>query len=116
MDGLISPQNGASPLGKGTEAQTLLFDMGSDQDYDGEPPIVLESFDIKAYFYCEDDDLQEKMFPSAWFKAMSEHLHQAWDKQELPFHEVSVRSSSYVRGVADCEGRLQNLKTSFVST
>jgi len=31
------------------------------------------------------------MFPSAWFKAMSEHLHQAWDKQELPFHELIAK-------------------------
>ena len=67
MDGLKSPPNDG-----GDYTQTLLFDMGSEHDFN---EAIVEELFIKAYFYCEDEDLHDEMFPKAWFKAMSEHLH-----------------------------------------
>ena len=80
----MSPQSKPDTKMEGG-AQTLFFE----EDEESLAPVV-QKLTLKVYFYCEEDEVQERVFTEGWFNEMSQELVTEWNSDELPYFEVNT--------------------------
>lgn len=85
MEKLLSLDSNQAQANAEGGAQTFFFEEGDD-----DAPPMLTKLPLKVYFYAEDEELAQRMFPTAWFRSKETEFASKWIPEELPFHEVSA--------------------------